>query len=504
MTLQHGFRASFFSLVLLIGLQSPALLARSTPTDNQERVCARLLELAERNLRLELSRAEHEKSGTIFLRGSFSVFENRSLGQGREIRLGLIVLPARRDDAAPDPVFILHGGPGAAATTLFGRQVNGWLRQRRDVVLIDQRGTGSSNELHVSIPGDDDDLQSYFESFFRPDVYEAALPELQARADLTQYTTANSVDDFDEVREALGYARINLRGGSYGTRSALVYLRRHPETIRTATLQGIQPVSYRNPLPHARSAQDALDLIFAEIRANPRYSEAFPDIETKFQETLRRLEEEPASVVVTHPATGEEQAVELTRNAFAEAVRLQLYTMPSNRRLPRMLLRAHAGDYRELAEASIAQNRAVRNVIAWGMLMCVTGSEDISRIDPAEIEPACEGTFLGTVRVREQMAVATIWPSGVVPESFAGPVKVDVPVLLFSGTHDPSTSPRWGAEAARNLPKSLHVVIPSGHGVFGPEVRRLGRAFLESGTIEGLDLSEVEALPLPPLELPGE
>ena len=117
MTLQHGFRASFFSLVLLIGLQSPALLARSTPTDNQERVCARLLELAERNLRLELSRAEHEKSGTIFLRGSFSVFENRSLGQGREIRLGLIVLPARRDDAAPDPVFILHGGPGAAATS---------------------------------------------------------------------------------------------------------------------------------------------------------------------------------------------------------------------------------------------------------------------------------------------------------------------------------------------------------------------------------------------------
>ena len=255
-------------------------------------------------------------------------------------------------------------------------------------------------------------------------------------------------------------------------------------------------------MPHARSAQEALDLIFEEIRNTPRYREAFPDIEAKFQETLRRLEREPAEVRVRHPASGKEQTVILDRNAFAEGVRLQLYNMDSNRRLPRMLMRAYDGDYRELTEAAIAMSRAVGGIIAWGMLMCVTGSEDICRIDPDEIEAACAGTFLGDVRIRTQMEVASIWPHGQVDDAFFDPVEVDVPALLFSGTHDPSTAPKWGAEAARHLPNSLHVVIPGGHGVAGAEIRRLEQAFLESGTVKGLDPSEVERLRIPPLVLP--
>ncbi len=476
--------------------------AEQTDSNNQERVSSRLLALAEANPRLEMERIEHKESQSVFVQGYFSVPENRGSEGGRSIRIGMVVLPARSENPAPDPVFLLHGGPGAAATKMFRRHVNGWIRRQRDVVLIDQRGTGSSNRLQVRMPGSDDDLQGYFESFFQPKIYEAALPRLQRRADLRQYTTANSVDDFDEIRAALGYEKINLRGGSYGTRSALVYMRRHPDTIRSASLQGIQPISYRNPLPHARSAQNSLDLIFEEIRTTPRYAEAFPDIEAKFQATLRRLEEEPAQVPVTHPVTGEEQTIVFDRNAFAEAVRLQLYSVGSNRRLPLMLMRAHTGDYRELAQAALRQNRSARGNIAWGMLICVTGSEDISRIDSAEIAEACAGTFLGETRIRSQMAVAAIWPSGTVPESFGEPVSVDVPVLLFSGTHDPSTAPEWGADAARHLPNSLHVVIPSGHGVSGPEVERLDQAFLDQGSVERLDLSEVEGLTLPPLALP--
>ena len=235
----------------LLGVVVLALASLSTAQeaghDNQKVVCERLLRLSEENPRLELAKAEHARSGTHFVQGYFSVPENRSEEGGREIRLGLIVLPARSANPAPDPVFLLHGGPGAAATTFFNRQVNGWIRKKRDVVLIDQRGTGHSNKLHVPMPGNDAELQSYLESWFQPHLFEAALPELQQRADLSQYTTPNSVDDFDEVRSALGYDKINLRGGSYGSRSALAYMRRHPDTIRSATLQAIQPISYRNP-----------------------------------------------------------------------------------------------------------------------------------------------------------------------------------------------------------------------------------------------------------------
>ena len=168
--------------LLLIGFLALALLAPAATADNQERTCARLLALAEANPRLELAAAEHEASNTRFVQGAFTVPEDRAADAGRELRLGFVVLPARAEDPAPDPVFVLHGGPGAPASAFFQREVNGWLRQHRDVVLIDQRGTGSSNKLHVPMSGSDDDLQGYFESYFQPAAYAAALPRLQARA----------------------------------------------------------------------------------------------------------------------------------------------------------------------------------------------------------------------------------------------------------------------------------------------------------------------------------
>ncbi|MDA1266198.1 MAG: alpha/beta hydrolase [Planctomycetota bacterium] len=156
----------------------------------------------------------------------------------------------------------------------------------------------------------------------------------------------------------------------------------------------------------------------------------------------------------------------------------------------------------ELTEALLTSNRRVRNGIAWGTLMCITGSEDLWRVDPDEIGPACAGTFLGETRIRQQLAVAAIWPHGRVDESFAEPVRSDVPVLLWSGTHDPSTTPAWGEVAAQGLSNGFHVVIPSGHGVFGPAVRRVDETFLEAASTRDLDLSEVRALKLPPLVLP--
>ena len=479
-----------------------ALAVQDDPLAPQRAVCEQLLERAEADDRLRLAQAEHEPSGTVFVQGYFRVPEDRDDPDGRSIEIGLIVLPARGADRADDPVWLLHGGPGAGAIAFFRRQLRGWMRARRDVVLVDQRGTGFSNELAVPMPGGDDDLQADLGSLFQPDVYRAALPALQAKADLTQYTTPASIDDFEELRVALGYGKLNLRGGSYGTRAALCYLRQYPDSVRTATLQGIQPIEYRNPLPHARGAQESIDLIFDEVEQDEAARAAFGDLRAKFAETLARLAEAPATVTVTHPKTQEDVEVVLEREAFVEAVRLRLYSIPANRRLPLLLLKAHEGDYRELAEGLITANRQARNNIAWGTLMCITASEDLWRIDEDEIGPACAGTFLGETRIRQQLAVAAVWPHGRVDDAFAEPVRSDVPVLLWSGTHDPSTTPAWGAVAARGLTRGLHVVIPSGHGVFGPEVRRVDEAFLEAGSVEGLDLSEVEALTLPPLVLP--
>jgi len=282
----------------------------------------------------------------------------------------------------------------------------------------------------------------------------------------------------------------------------LEYLRRHPETARTATLNGIAPVAFRNPLYHAAAAQQGWERIVEECAADPQYQQAFGDLDAKLDEILARLEEEPVRVTVEHPASGDEVEVTLTRDAFAEALRVMMYYTPTNRRVPLLVSRAHAGDFGPFAQTGVERNRALRNLLCFGMLMSVVGSEDIPRIDPAEIDELCGGTFLGDVRVRSQMAVAEIWPRGEVPQDYAEPVSVDVPVLLWSGTHDPVSPACWGEEAASHLPRALHLVVPGAHGVGGPVVTRIEREFLEEGSVDDLDLSGLDSMRMPPFALP--
>jgi len=224
----------------------------------------------------------------------------------------------------------------------------------------------------------------------------------------------------------------------------------------------------------------------------------FPSLERKFQSILHRFDAEPVEVQIDHPSGEGRVTVRLTRDAFTEALRVMMYYMDTNRHVPRLLLRAYGGDFEPFAYSGMMSNRRIRNMICFGMLMCVVGSEDIPRIDPESIPALTEGTFLGDGRVRRQMAVAAIWPDGNVPADYGEPVRSDVPVLLLSGTHDPVSPPRFAEEAARYLSSSLHLVVPGAHGVGGPVIDRIVRDFLASGSVRGLDTSGIEKLRMPP------
>jgi pimeloyl-ACP methyl ester carboxylesterase len=428
----------------------------------------------------------------VVRKGTFTVYEDRESRTGRTLELDVVVIPARGPDARPDPVFVFTGGPGVDAAAGWRNHLGSWMREKRDIVLMTQRGTGGSSKLDCELPGNDGNLQGYFDGIFDPQWCLDCLAELQQRADLTKYTTPIAMDDYNDLRAALGYDQINLHGGSYGSRAILVYMRRHPETVRTATLNGIAPIAFTNPLYHASSAQQALDLILEECAADPTCSEAYPDLAEKFQSVISRLDREPARTQVTHPQTGGRVDIVLTRNAFAEALRMLMYF--DSRRIPYLVDSAWRGDYETFAQLGIDNNRMIRNWIAFGMLLCVTCAEDIPRIEPADIPRLTDGTFLGDARVRGQIAACELWPRGDIPDDYGNPVTADVPVLLFSGRLDPVTPPEWGERAARNLPQGLHVEAPGSHGVGGACIRGIHEAFLESGTIEGLDTSCVESM----------
>ncbi len=449
--------------------------------------------------RLELETEYTEEAGKIS-RGTFKVFENREAGEGRMIALKVVVLHATGDNPKPDPVFYFAGGPGQGAADLARTWFEASYREKRDIVVINQRGTGGDNLLLVSV-GSDEDLQTYMDSVFQIEAYRTGLAELEKNFDLTLYSTSTAMDDINEARIALGYDQINIMGGSYGTRACLVYMRRHPETVRTAVLNGVAPIAFHNPLYHAYGAQRALDLILQECADDSDCHHAFPKVEEECTVVLERLKQAPSDATVTHPVTDEDVTVKISWQTFTETLRMMMYSVKGSRSVPLYIHKAYEGDLSPIAKQALRRNRALFKTLAMGMLLCVTCSEDIPYIDPEEIPAAIGDSFLGDFRVRDQMSICEFWPKSKLPKNYGDDVSVSVPTLLLSGTIDAVTPPRWGEEAASHLPNSLHVVAAGAHGVMNPCIADLIDVFHDTASVGGLDTSCVEDITLPPFNL---
>ena len=167
--------------------------------------------------------------------------------------------------------------------------------------------------------------QHYLSEMYPVDYVQKMRHELEKRADLTKYTTSIAMDDLDDVRAWLGYDRINLLGGSYGTRAVLVYMRRHPEHVRSAILLAVAPTDLKMPLHHSESAARAMDLLLGECERDARCSAAFPQIRDDWKKVLEQLEKQPARVEYSPPGKSAPTTVEIQRGVFAEKIRTWMY-----------------------------------------------------------------------------------------------------------------------------------------------------------------------------------
>ena len=425
--------------------------------------------------------------------GALEVFEDRSAGTGRKIALNIVVLPAVNRDPKPDPLFFLAGGPGVGATEI-ARMVSSVFRRtnrKRDIVLVDQRGTGSSNPLDCEF--DDLDFAARFEIKVQVEDLQACLDSFDA--DPRLYTTPIAMDDLDEVREALGYERINLYGGSYGTRAALVYMRRHSQHVRAVVLDGLAPPSFKLPLNMGVDGRRALDRTLADCEAEESCRDAFPDIRSKFNELLERLEKRPEKLVLPDPHTGAESEVEIHRLLVAGLVRGALYSTETSSLLPLLIERAHAGDFRPLVAMGAVLQKA-ESLMSQGMLLSVVCSEDVALISQKDRERTLSESFLRAELLDRFKEACGVWPKGELPEGYHDPVASDLPVLLLSGELDPVTPPRWGEEVSSHLSAARHIVVPGvGHGTLAYGcVPRLMDEFIEKGSADELDAGCVERL----------
>ncbi len=439
--------------------------------------------------------------------GLLEVWENREAKSGRKIRLKVVVLPARSAAPKPDPVFFFGGGPGEAIAAEAGYLADSELRRDRDLVFVDQRGTGEPDKLACELGGHEDDLQSYLGEMFPVAAVRECRERLAKTHDLTLYTTDMAIDDFDQARAWLGYGKINVVGGSYGTRAAQVYLRRHPGSVRSVVLDGAVPMDETLPITHAAAGQRSLDLLTEWCEKDAACHGKFPEFRQEFQTVMSQLRREPATVEVKHPRTGKPVQVKVAWNVVADGVRWALYSPRPSSWLPLMIHQAAAGDFAPLAQASVNSRLGAIDGITMGLFFSVTCAEDIPFIDPAQVPARTANTFLGDYRVAQQTAACGAWPRARIEPSHREPVASDLPVLVINGERDPVTPPDFGPRVTRAMTHAGRVVIPWGsHGGEEPCRNQLTVSFIEKGSGDGLDLSCVGKIQMTPfvLEPPKE
>lgn len=431
--------------------------------------------------------------------GTYEVFEDRAAKTGRKISLRVVVVPALAAQAEPDPLVLLAGGPGQAASRV--SQVLPALeriRRKRDIVLVDQRGTGDSHPLECEPHPLEEGLAARFDT-------SGAVEKLRRcregwAADVRQYTTPHAMDDLDEVRAALGYDKVNLWGVSYGTRAALVYMRQHPDRVRTAILDGVAPMSLYLPLNAPRDGQHALDSLLAHCAKDAACAKAYPDLRPRTEALLEKLAAEPARIRVPHPRTGVPEDLVLSRTAFLSELFSQLYSPELASLVPLTLDRAARGDWAPFVALAVGQSESAGHTVSHGLYYAIVCAEDAPFFDAAAVEREAKGTWFGPDMGLETLAICADWPRAPLPQGYREPVASDVPTLLLSGELDPVTPPAWGEDAKRTLRRSLHVVVPGvGHNTVGADcARTLMNDMLTRGSVEGLTPSCGTSLTRPP------
>ncbi len=415
--------------------------------------------------------------------GFVTVPEDHANAQnGKTIRIHVAVLPSLARRAEPDPVYFFAGGPGQAASDI-GRIVSalGDLRKRRDIVLIDQRGTGKSKTLTCEAGKTDTKTDPLVQVFSLTNVdieRDRARCLTTLKGNAATHRTDDYIEDLEAVRKLLNHKQINVWGGSYGSRVALRYMKRFPESIRSAVLDGVAPTTLRLPDDALASSETELRNLLAACAASSACSKAFPDAMGTFDQLLAALKKEPANIRMNHPSSGAPFDATITDRTVVSLLWQLLYQVESQRLVPSLIAQAAAGNFAPLAATATATS---------------INNEDLSAA--LRVAVMCAEDMLGRTQIASPRfesianlfyATCKDFPHGKVATEFFEPTISAIPTLLLSGNRDPVTPPSQAILASKTLSQHKHIVVKGmGHIVsHQPCVRRIIGKFVESGTIQ--------------------
>jgi pimeloyl-ACP methyl ester carboxylesterase len=381
-----------------------------------------------------------------------------------QIELRVAVVPALDLQPEADALVPLAGGPGGSAIQFYSGYYSAFeaIRRERDILLLDQRGTGDS--ARMDCPFDDDIVEGQYSDEQTREFTRSCLEQLPY--DPRYFTTSIAVTDLEALRQALDYPALNLLGTSYGTRVAQHYARRYPDTTRTIILDGVVPPQIPLGPEIATEAQRALDSILARCAADPDCNDRFPEIDLDFESIRARVRQGAVSVTLADPFTGRPEVVDFGRDELAAAVRLLAYQAHSIAIMPLLIHEAANENFVPLAAQFQLTVSSLADALSLGMHNAVVCTEDLPYIDHDLVDHAAlDATYIGALQLQALESICSIWPRGVIDEGLREPLATDIPVLLLSGDADPITPPRYADLAAVALSNARHVVNErQGHG----------------------------------------
>ena len=429
--------------------------------------------------------------------GFIEVSEDPDDPNGKKIPIHIAVAPSTATQPEPDPVFFFAGGPGQASseTWVMIRDTLNKIREKRDIVMIDQRGTGKSNKLACPI---DENMDLNAELDLEYVAEQTTICRDQLQADLRFYTTDIAMSDYNQVRAAMGYEQINIMGVSYGTRAAQVYLRKYPETVRSVVLDSVVPMQLALGQGHAPMLDAALAKVFDDCYNNEQCNDSFGGSLNQLNALAAELRKEARWVIIPDPVIGKDREIRMSAETLAVAIRFLTYASETQAMLPILIDEAIAtGSLERLAAQALLVMNGLTDVVARGMELSVICSEDYPLID-TNVDHS--DTLLGSIFLTSLETQCDLWPRGEIAQDFRNPVVSDLPVLLLSGERDPVTPPHYADQAAIHLSNHLNLVARGqSHSVMKhPCFEKITTEFIVTGSTEEVDIACVEKIEASP------
>jgi pimeloyl-ACP methyl ester carboxylesterase len=445
-------------------------------------------------LGLHMQPCTQGKTKVPALCGTYGVYEDRAAQSGRIIPIKVVVLKARHPSNRA--LAMIAGGPGEAvvqyapfiADGLFEKPIT-QLRDTYNIIFMDDRGMGESNGLQCDLTPQSDPA-AYFLNLFPDGVVRACRTADAAKGNLADYNTNYAVDDLNDIRAALGYPKLVLDGGSYGTFFSLIYIRRHPESVESVVLDSVAPPGFQ-PLPgEPVGAQHALDDLIAKCKRDAACNKAFPDFAQEFTALMARLDKGPIPVKVLLKKGTTPVSVRMSKEVFVDQLRHTLYDPEASAVIPIAIDQASRGNTMPLGTliniAAVSLNLDLTN----GAWLSYTCAEMIPFLDQNAVNAAAAHSFTGDLRIEAQRKACGLWNVPAMPASFNDPVRSDAPILIISSSDDPATPPQDAQNAVQYLPNARIVLLQgAGHSTQTSCTDALTVQFVRARSAKGLVLN---------------